>query len=287
MPDTTITIPSPVLTGSDYFKVRYRLIGGAWSAYQNETNTPFTLTGLSLGNYQLEIIVVDGDTSPPTECPPVYRTFIISDPFTCITFNAEIIQIGFQYVLRITFTQSSPPAAPNCGWEILYTINGQTTTVPYATLPNSGVIDITLPSNSDVALNIRGNLCNGNYQYCFSDDIPAIEPECIPMQITNTYITEVTGVGGGYYLNIDYINSIPATQFAQLVYYQTYPSVPIITNPEQGFIPSFPISPASTGTLTVKLNPTPHPQFLFEFIKYNGNILDACEHTHYFQVQHP
>lgn len=290
MPNVTITIGTPTLTGSDYFKVRQRLIGGSYSAYHNETNTPFVLN-LAVGNWEFEVIYVKVDTSVSpavaTECDPTYFTRVVTDPFTCLDFEAEIIQVGTQYILRITYTQTSPPTNPACGWDIIFSQQGTAaTTVPYATLPLSGQIDLTLPQNGDVALIIRANLCNGNYQNCFDDDVIAPSAACTPF--TNV-TAQIRLVNGNYYLDISYIGSNPPTTFINAAYNQTQP---IVSSPNFGVLTQPPgfhtqTTPPGTTTITTLINPTPHPLFGLECIQYKGNIVDVCENVSYFCAVYP
>jgi len=290
MPNVTIIISTPTLVGSDYFKVRQRLIGGSYSAYHNETNAPFMLS-LAVGNWEFEVIYVkvDASVSPAiaTECDPTYFTRVVTEEFTCIPFAAEIIQIGAQYVLHITYTQTSPPTNPPCGWDVIFSQSGTAaTTVPYATLPNSGVIDITLPQNGDVALIIRANLCNGNYQNCFDDDVIAPVASCIPF--TNV-MASLRFTNGGYYLDIVYVGSNPATTFINAHYAQTYP---VVAGADFGGSITPPGThtqtvPPNTTVITFKVNPTPHPITVLECIQYKGNIVDVCEQVHEFCCCYP
>lgn len=200
MPDIVITIPAPVLTGSDYFKVRYRLVGGSYGVYSNQTNTPFTILGIAAGQYELEVIMVkDG-----VECPATVTPFTVTDPYTCVTFTPVIVQNGSLFNLQISYPAHTTPP---CGWHI--EITGATTNkiVNYASLPASPLL---IPVNNEaLLLRVKADLCNGKIQGCLNADVPMITKLCTPMVISG-----VTGVvtGTDFFGNYNAIITFPYTQ---------------------------------------------------------------------------
>jgi hypothetical protein len=273
MADITLTIPLPVLIAGQHFKTRYReLPSGSWSGYTNRTNAPFTITGLTAGNYQLEVILVKADE---TECPAVYKTFIVTDDYDCIDFTAEIVQNGSLYNLVISYTLPGGFADPGCGWDIIILQSGNTTTIPYATLSVSGTITIPV-SNTVLNLKIRANQCNGNYKYCFDGEVPAAEPDCTPMSAISGTILYTAGATFPWSIKLDFTNSTPPTTFANIHYSQTGFIMPGNIPDSGNLIFPFMSWGAGPTSVTFKVLPAPYEGEL----SYAGTILDVCGVVH-------
>lgn len=109
MAELTVTIPYPILTAGQSFKVRYRALpAGGFSAPSSRTNAAFTITGLTAGTqYEFEIIVVNADAS---ECPPTFWYGTPQDEYSCDVFTVTQSGDGVSapYVLNITYTGSPP-----------------------------------------------------------------------------------------------------------------------------------------------------------------------------------
>ena len=269
MADLTITIPAPVLTAGQTFKERHRLLpSGSWSGYNNRTNAPFTITGLSIGDYEFEFILVNADA---TQCPPVYRTYTLVADYECISFASEMKNVNGLYHIEITYTLPPGHTDPACGWEVEYLQNGNSSKFTYSSLPGSGIIKISCP-NVAAILYVRANMCNGRTKVCHVNDVEHFtNPPCVPFSGVSIFITEVL-LGGGkceYYLNVNFTQSVPATTSVRLVYNQWHYGVPA-GDSFNGFVS---ISPTAT-TFKRKLNP------LFymgdECTKYYVNFIDVC-----------
>lgn len=227
MPDMTITIPEPVLVGAQKFKVRYReLPSGIFGAYQDETNAPFTLTGLTAGEYEIEYIVVLEDL---TECEPILDTFIVVEDFTCTTFTPTIVQIGQIYVLRITYTAGANPA---CGWTFQWNQGTNGAIIPYSTLPASP-LNITLPANLDTSLQIIADKCNNKKVVCYEAIVPKIaDPDCTPAILSNPDLQLDTQLNI-FHIRATIANSNPATSNIT-VFFQEISVVPAGVPPNSG-----------------------------------------------------
>lgn len=289
MADITITINQPVLVGVQKFKVRYRLLpAGVFGAYQDETNAPFTLTGLTDGQYEIEYIVVLEDGS---ECPTITGTFEIIE-FECLTFT--VTQEASPYRLKIEFTVPGGYTHPACGWSIGYQdvsggvgVGGFANT-NFPTLPASPIY-INIPGAlRDLNVRITANHCD-NAEICQESIAPkpAIPP-CVPMPFVE-------------FVQIEFIRNLPNKVEE---YYLTYKFR--ATNPNCGTatlnISQTPPPPAATGiqAWTVS-NIIPVANISGDqnrglFIRYNGysgapvprtwdfDLLDCCGIHHGLQI---
>lgn len=217
MPNTTITIGTPVLVTGEHFKVRYRsLPSGSFGAPQTETNAPFTLTGLSAGSYELEVIVVKADGS---ECPPTYQTFDVVTPFTCIDFTVLLV-IETNGLTYLQISYSLPPGFtdPPCGWTIVY--NGNV--VNYAALPASP-IKILAP-NVSTQVQIIANNCNSNQRACYTDTVAPAIPTCTPTFFTSCTVAPTPNSNTNapeFLITVNFTQSTPCTTLITLTCNQT------------------------------------------------------------------
>lgn len=270
MADITITIPGPKLTTGQYFKERHRQIpSGSWSAYTNRNNAPFTITGLSIGDYEFEFILVNADE---THCPAVYRTYTLIGDYDCISFSSIMKEDNNLFYVELTYTLPPSHTDPACGWEIEYTQGNNTQSFTMATLPVSGVIKI--PCNNVLStILVKAQMCNGRTKNCHENDIAAIfKPACTPMSNVQMNITEVHDPATSkcrYYLNITFTQSVPATTNVRLNYLQSSPSIPAGDN-FNGFIS---ISPTATSFTKEVF---PHFRALEECSTYTVNFIDVC-----------
>lgn len=270
MASRQVTIPYPILKAGEKFKVRYReLPGGSFSAYQDETNAPFTLTGLTEGaQYEVEIIFVLADA---TECQAVYIYFSVPEPYECVEdFAAEIVQdSNGLYWLEITYT---PPATqPNCGWEVIYQQGATSNTVPYTSLPASGLIRIQV-ANQSLILSIRAMTCDGQYEQCFVADVQAIpDPPCTPATNVTFNIREVfnpTLNKCEYFLDVTFTQSNPVSNPILLSYAQ---QAGLVSDQFTGYI----TVPSGTNvSFTRKLNPVFNASQLCT--QYDFSLVDIC-----------
>lgn len=268
MADLIITIPAPALTAGQTFKERYRqLPSGSWSSYANRSNTPFTISGLSPGNYEFEFVLVNADE---TQCPPVYRSYTIVDDYDCIEFESEMKQDGSLYYIEVTYALPGGFTDPACGWEVEYIQNGNSSKFTYVHLPASGVIKIPCP-NIAAILYVRALLCNGRTKECHVNDVQHFTiPPCEPMSGVTMSITEQVVNGQcEFYLNISYTQSNPATTLVHLVINQWHRG---IANGEKfnGYVP---LTPNAT-TFRRKLKPLFYAND--ECTDYYVSFIDAC-----------
>jgi hypothetical protein len=272
MADLTITIPSPILMGGQYFKERHRLLpSGGWSATTNRSNAPFSVSGLSVGDHEFEFVLVNADG---THCPAVYRTYTLVADYECITFASEMKKVNGLYHIEVSYTLPGGFTDPACGWEVVYHQNSVTQKFTLATLPTSGVIKIPC-QNYLSFITIRAQMCNGRNKECYSADVLDInEPPCIPMSGVVFSIREVQGGSGRceYYLDITFTRSNPATTTFMLRYAQNSWSFGY-----DSFVGVIAISPTATS-YTKKLDPV----FLEEEREthYDFQIVDACGNSH-------
>lgn len=289
MADITFNIPLPVLQVGEQFKYRYRTYpSGSFGGYLTTATQTITINGLSAGQYQLEVLLVKADAS---ECPASLKVFTVTNPFSCYSFGASIIQSGTQYVLKIVYALPSPIVNPACKWKIVYAPQGYaTTTLTYTSLPLTGEIFITLPANVATSLTIMGDLCNSNIQVCFEDSIPRAATACTPLVLTSYDLQFVGGVWG---IRLFVLNSNPQTPIYQFNFTETSLLNPGAT-PDSGSFSWAGAGSAGGAALysITNLNPQGiylnNPQFPTEFlpncIRYTGNIIDVCGNSHVFSV---
>ena len=269
MADLNITIPSPQLTTGQYFKVRYRqLPSGTWSGYSNQSNAPFTITGLSVGDYQLEFKLVNADAS---ECAAVYRVYTITPDYECISFSSNTVGVNNITYFELTYTLPPGHTAPPCGWELEYSDGTTTKTSTYASLPPSGTLRMPVPNVAGV-VRVFALLCNGKKKECHAGDVTPVvyPPPCIPMSNVSINILEQLNNGVcEYFLEIKFTQSSPTTTSAWLKYDQA--KYLLAFDKFAGFIPI----PANANKILWKLNPTLASNF--EMISYNISFIDRCQ----------
>jgi hypothetical protein len=276
MPNLDITISTPVLTSGQYFKERHRLLpAGAWSSYTNRTNAQFTLTGLSVGFYEFEFIVVNADGS---QCPPRYFTKEVRE-FACMDVLVE--QLNNPYRIKISYALPPGGSMPPCGIQARYQdITGggwavyNVTTNPYYIYPTN-----TTPR--DVRVNVNALLCEGQLKSCFDNVVPKPDPvPCTPISINVQSIV---------FNGVDPSNSAITHFTAKLIITQSNPPTSsTIVRIQQGasgtgmgtppWQTSYPLNnmPATTFVLTVQLQwsylySSPVPFWNFELIDVCGN----------------
>lgn len=272
MPNITITIPTPVLTGSDYFKTRYRqLPNGAFTAYSNKTNAPFTIVGISSGQYELEVIMVkDG-----VECPAVLKPFTIPPEYTCVTFTPVIVQSGKVFNLQISYPAHANPA---CGWHIHLIGNQNNKIVNYASLPASPLL---IPvANEAFQLKVIADLCNGYSQTCLDTDVPAITPSCTPIEITSTSMVVNNVYPNGFYgmsLQVNFNQSSPPSQYLTVVLTQTQVNSGV---PGQTSYLNFTFGPLPTTSTSFSIPIVANSNVTAGLYHFTYLIVDGCNQTH-------
>lgn len=282
MADITVQINTPALSGGEKFKVRYRLLpSGSFSAYTDRTNAPFTLTGLSVGEYEFEIIFVRADGQ---ECPSVLKYYSVFPDYECIDFTSEMIREEDTGLFYIVITYIPPPTSPPCGWRVIYSTlasGGSSNVIPYASLPTGGSIRIPV-SNVDYNISIVADLCGRSIE-CYNQDIESIEEPCTGIVITESSITQNPPPSTAYNVNFTFTQSTPPTRTMRIIFQQT--GVPIVAGTpldSQSITFPYPIGgPGQTGNqISRSARPTP----TFGQITYNVTVIDDCEERHDFTV---
>lgn len=283
MADINITIGTPTLKPGEKFKVRYReMPGGAFIPFADQTNAPFTISGLNPGTqYEVEITFVLADG---TQCYTVNRYFTTKNPFTCdgYGFSVQLIQDpNTLYYIELSYT---PGAVPPCGWEIEYTQQGQMTQfISYTTLPLSGLIRIPVNNISGV-ITVRALLCNGASTICFESDFNAvILPPCVPIVITEVILTGNPPPSPGYTLSIEYTQSTPATRNGRVIFQQTGIPAPGQRPLDNGTW--FPVGFGGPGQINQVVSGTVTPTVTLGVgIYYTIQFIDDCEVSHIIGV---
>lgn len=271
MPNISITISTPVLTGGDYFKVRYRPVGGAYGAYSNQTNATFVIIGVAAGQYELEVIMVkDG-----VECPATIHPFTVTDPYTCVTFTPVIVQNGKLFNLQLSYPAHTTPP---CGWHI--EITGATTNkiVNYASLPASPLL---IPVNNEgLVVRVKADLCNGKVQECLNTDVPPITPACSPIVISgasmvfnNTYPNGFKGMS----LQVNFAQSSPPSQFLTVVLTQINVNAGV---PGQTSYLNFTFGPLPTTSTGFSIPIVANNNVTGNLYEFTYLIIDGCNTTH-------
>lgn len=245
------------------------LPSGSWGTYTSRTNAPFTITGLSAGDYEFEFVLVNADE---TVCPAVYRTYTVISDYDCISFASEMKQVNGLYHIEITYTLPGGYTDPPCGWEFEYTPSAASPLkFTMSALPVSGIIKIPC-QNVSTSLYIRALMCNGRTKNCHANDVTNFpDPPCVPFSSVSMNIIEQQGANGKceYYLDVSFTQSSPATTTVNLQYVQWTNGLPAGDN----FNGSVSISATAT-TFRRKLN----PHFLEgqECSGYYVNFIDVC-----------
>lgn len=277
MANVTVNIPSPVLQGSEKFKVRYReLPNGAYTAYQDETSNTFVLSGLNVGNYEIEIIFVTEDGA---ECDPAYYYKTILPEFACWDFVATQIESPANsglYYIQINFASGTQPP---CGWKITVTpIGGSARLLTYPTLPASNTINIPV-QNVINTLTVTANLCGGNEKDCYTVNTTPVPtpPSCTGATILDAALIPPIIFGQPWTLFIQFSQSNPPTVNAHITW-QQIGTPRVLGQPldsgsfiQAGYI--FGGTPTAATIYIATLSPT--NVFTGQFT-YNVRFLDKC-----------
>lgn len=154
MPNITIQVNNPVLTGGAYFKVRYRLKGDViWTNIANQTNAPFTNL-LDVGTYEFEFTYVNGEQI----CEPTIYEVIVREPCQCLSVSsAPVAKVGSNFIMTLNYSLPSPQ--PPCGWIIIITNATQNPrTLYYKSLPASTTQIMLVPGDNKIS--IFSNCCD-------------------------------------------------------------------------------------------------------------------------------
>ncbi len=277
MADVTVTIPSPTLAVGEKFKVRYRTLpSGAFGAYSDQTSNTFILTGLSVGNYEIEIIFVTADN---VECDAVYYEFEVAPEFTCWDFSAvqeETSTGSGLYRIRLNFSGGTQPP---CGWEISVTPSGGTTSIyTYPTLPVSNIVNISIANNVVHTVTVTALLCGGKEKECYTVITTAVPtpPLCIGATLADASLLPPPFPNQLWTIYLEFSQSNPATNDARIYYQQT--GTPRFANgvlDSGSFIQTGYLWGVSGANSTIYIQGI-NPQPVWGQYTYNIRFLDRC-----------
>lgn len=284
--DITVNISTPIITGAAKFMYRYRLLpSGSFNAYADEFDNAIELTGLSAGQYQIEVVYVNEDG---VECPAVLKEFTVYEEFDCLNFAATLGYQNSVPVIIITYTVPSPYNAFPCGYLIQYTSVQlqQTQSVLYPILPASPIYIPVIPSQ-DYQLDIFGQLCNGQLTECYSERLPVAYPPCVPLSGITVGISVAglqTNGDYGVIITANFTQSSPATSVMLINWSQTGVLTP---NPPANGVQSIALTPSST---TASFATNLRYQFPLgtpilappNTLSIAGTIIDDCGISHNF-----
>jgi hypothetical protein len=277
MPNITIQINTPTLVAGSHFKVRYRMLpAGMWSSYATQTNAAFVLTGLSAGNYELEVILVrDG-----VECPAIIKPFTVTAPFTCLIFATAIVQAGSQHNLEIDYTLPGGYVQPPCGWQVQVIGNTTNKTINYTTLPAS---PIKIPvANEGLLVRVIANLCDGKTQVCYEGDVLSIPEPCVPITVSSVTVSFVAVQPNGtnrFKLTFNFTQSMPPTQWFAINIFQENPG--LSPKPQTIYTLSAPFGPVSPTATSFNVYIDANPNVFQSNYYFSWHIIDYCGH-HFF-----
>lgn len=267
--NATITIGQPILQPGEHFEASYALLpNGVPVDVGDETNAPFTITGLSDGDYQLTVVYVRADGS---ECDPTVTGFTVA------RYGCECPAIDELYVQRsckggaIIHVSFSGTGDDICSYIISYSNFGSTVLVPvqYAVLPQS--IDIPIPDNGvggaplfGVSVMCCDSLCGGITK-C-TDVSPIIDiRECqcaIGPKITSSAIL-YNGATSQWYIALSFSGSVMDMPPYTITYQQ------------QGAIGAAPVNivtETGAGTFDIDVFPVPYNGTL----SYSITVSNTC-----------
>lgn len=284
--DITVHISTPIITGVAKFKYRYRLLpSGSFNAYADEFDNDIELTGLSAGQYEIEVIYVNEDG---VECPAIIKPFTVYDEPNCLNFVATFDYLNGVAVIKIEYTVPSPYTAFPCGYAIQYTGSAQQPqTALYPILPASPIY-IPVLSVLDYEVVISGIFCDGNSVECYSVHLPREFPPCAPMFGISASILPTGGLqtNGDYGVTItlNFSQSNPPTAVTLINWSQTGVLPP---NPPANGVQSVALTPSSSSA---SFNTNLRYQFPlgtpilapYYVLAIAGTIVDDCGTSHNF-----
>lgn len=268
--DVQISINAPILLGTEYFIVRYRIApAGVWVDLGIQSNAPFTITGLSAGNYELEVVFVNEEG---VLCPAVIRDFtVVADP---PIDECECMDVTNLYVSRncdntAVIHMNLGAQTGGCNLSITYTqfgnINPQTITYPQGSFPS--FVDISTPDNpssTPPSINVTLECCNGDTLTCFNGQIADVRNQdcgCTVPYISGAWIN-YDPIADEYTMCINF-TSLPGVDHE--IYYKQLST----TNPavfDEGTVPT-----TTDGYYEIVLAPEPFPGDIQYYVKVTND----------------
>lgn len=225
-----ITIATPTLIAGQEFRVRIRdYPSGSFGATTVFTTNTLTFTGLTTGQYEVEVIFYNGSVS----CEADYIVFATDTDTVCPTFSSTILSNGVSFWLRVTW--SGIVGYPSCGYIVYWAQGAASGTLAYPTaLPTVGFIDIPLPNSTPVSIFITSDNCSREKK-CY-DTVKTYTTPCIDLAIGESTVNLSNPANGIWTITLYITQSIPATLSSLITYVQT--------------------NGGSAGSVTVSLSPT-------------------------------
>lgn len=286
MATVTITIPTPVLTPPDYFRVRYRkLPSDPFQEISDQTNVPFTITDLSEGDYELEVTPVIGGV----DCPITLTTFTVSSAKPCLNVTDGFIQLaapgsGMSNVATVVY--DAPPNPP-CGWivewgsELDFAYGAQS--VSYYTASDFPPSPLLLPSSTTLGtsqkVRIIADYCGGDQIVCYDAIIQRTESATCTGFLNVE--AQIVAISGTYKIQFDILQSVPATTAPLITF--TQGNLVEGDTPDSGSVTAS-ITP-STTVFFIDLNPFINmirPRDLY----YVVQIRDICGNEYTFNLDY-
>lgn len=272
MADITITIPTPVIITGQFFKVEYSTDGVSYTIFSTtETNTPFTITGLTAGTLYYFRFTLIQSASPLVECDPVIQTYFIPESQPCVEVEGEIVRNGDIYTLVLTFTLPSPYAAPCGGYKLEYGISPNFNTIYFPTFLTSPSINpMSLPAGPGTyTVNIYSIDCAGKEVLC--DSIEVVAPSSCDHAVVTA--ADLIHNSSGYFLTFTITQSNPISPNYKLTYQQVNALSSGVNDPGGTIILTANGSPSQTFMVQVY----PNLNVYNNIISYSGSILDLCK----------
>lgn len=178
--EATINITYPVLVSPEKFVVRYRLLpDGDWIDFGDVTSNSFTLTGLVVGQYEVEITFITADD---VECTPTVIVITIEDVPACTCGSLEDVYVRRNCdqtaTIYATFDDNFDSV---CEYRLTYTQFGGLgpNTITYTENPGTVAIPIAYSSSSvPPNLSLIIVCCDGQEIGCFDSPIYDIR-DCV------------------------------------------------------------------------------------------------------------
>lgn len=225
MADKLITIGYPTIIPPAYFEVKYRLIGSTWNDLPPQDNTPFTITGLGSGLYELSIVYV---TPNGEECDAVITQFLVpSVACECPEFDVMLSRCHKQNIIIIDFDHTNI-----CGVTVEYTIgNGSfanSSNIVEFVPPIAPHYEIPIQFPQLTNVKIKAKCCStGEWIVCY-DAPPSSVKWCIceTAQLITAESIVWNGIDPTAIINFMVTNSDPSTLAMPLLIYQDNVTTP-------------------------------------------------------------
>lgn len=282
MASIIITIPLPVLTGSEVFLAKYKLkTSSVWTNVSpNPTNAPFTLTGLATGEYELQVAISD-----QPNCAVVQECFTINTTCNCPTVsNQQFTTVNqLNYIsFDLDFTTSG---FPPCGLVIILQDTSAGTSTILNITDESMLILISAGhftfkkqvTDTSYEVSLYINCCVNEPTLCgqpfyIVQNTPS-PPACVPP----LYVFYLSGLAwkdtasGNWYMHV----YVKTTCDMLTINYQeifTYLTPDSGSNVISGIL-SLPINPSGYREVVVQVHPNADD---YGGQKYQGSVYDCC-----------